>query len=795
MKRLFYFSIVMTAIQYNTFAQTKPELPPDFFDKFSYTLPAGFNYNDSAQLLREVKKIAAELIKWDNRALDNYSISDSTVSYYFLDGYSAENALLGNDDKAIESILQCRQLRPSPDYVEPFRLFLLAYCKACFSHPNDGSLAFRSIYAKILNEEFNKINPSFRKDIVNRSKGLYTAAYTEINWNNLKQELDQSINKSSGKLDHMTATSLLAVYLNYYLRKNYQPLIEEALYFITPSKVKEQQVKIPLRDGVKLNAYMYNDMANPDKLPAIISLSPYPSGSEATKGNVFATNGYIYVYVDTRGRRESEGSFMPYEDDARDFYDIIDWVSKQPWCDGKVATSGGSYLGFDQWQAIRKEYKHPALKAINPMVAVGFGVDFPRSGNMFYPYILQWATYVSGKELNQALFNDSKFWNDKEYALYKNRIPFAKFDSVAGMSNAIFQKWISHPDFDSYWQGILPTKEDYAALDIPVFSITGYYDADQNGSLYYYNQHQKYASQKARDRHILLIGPYEHGGAQWAPNAIQSGIEIEKEAQIPIYKYVIWWFDWVLKGKQKPAFIKDNITYFETGTHKWKGSSSFNKITTDSLELYLTPNIVSNKQRNDVHALTLQKPGDNASVKYTHDISLAIDSAFLFASQKPFDDSLYMASKYNLIFESTPLEKNIVISDKIIARLYTKLNVPDADFELSIEEISPDGKDRNLAYASLRARYRNGGESPQLVNPGEPVQLNFDNAYVYIKKINKGNKIRLIFQSINNPWEEKNYGFGGEVSKEGTEKSRVIEATILTGKNYPSKVVMPYTTD
>ncbi len=611
----------------------------------------------------------------------------------------------------------------------------------------------------------------------------------------MKDEFDQSINKSNSKLNYNTAFSLLDLYQNFYLIKNYQSLIENAHYAITPSKVKEQQVKIPMRDGVKLNAYMYKDVTSSSKLPAIVSLSPYPSGSEAKRGNVFATNGYIYVYVDNRRRRESQGSFMPYEDDARDFYDIIDWVSKQPWCNGQVATSGGSYLGFDQWQAIRKEYKHPALKAINPMVAVGFGVDFPRNGNMFYPYILQWATLVSGKELNDALFFDSKFWNDKQYALYKSRIPFAKLDSVAGMPNAIFQKWVSHPNFDSYWQNILPKKVDYASIDIPIFSITGYYDADQNGSLYYYNQHQKYGNQQAKDKHILLIGPYTHGAAQWSPGVFQNGNIIEAEAQIPIYKYVIWWFDWVLKGKQKPTFIKDKITYFQTGTHQWKGTSSFKKITTDSLELFLSPTIVSNKKRNGLHTLTLQKPSENNSVKYSHDISMPIDSAILFANAKPFDDSLYMISKYNLIFESTPLQKNIIVSDKIIARLFTTLNTPDADFEIKIEELLPNGKSLSLANTLLRTRYRNSSEKPQLIKSGEVIQLNFDNAYVYIKKLTKGSKLRLIFQSINNPWAEKNYGFGGVVSNESTTKPRMIEAKILMSKKYPSKVVVPYTVE
>lgn len=96
-----------------------------------------------------------------------------------------------------------------------------------------------------------------------------------------------------------------------------------------------------------------------------------------------------------------------------------------------------------------------------------------------------------------------------------------------------FQKWVSYPDFDSYWTSILPNKEDYATLDIPILSITGYYDGDQLGA-FYYNNHLKYGGKSATDKHYLLIGPYDHGGSLWHPSPIQNGISIGKEALIPI---------------------------------------------------------------------------------------------------------------------------------------------------------------------------------------------------------------------------------------------------------------------
>jgi len=773
-------------------AQKKPDLPTTFFDNFHYTLPPNFNYNDSLQLHQLIHNLSDSLYVLTETAITKYNIADSFAVFNLVDIRNILQTFLNKNQKAIDGVLQGRLLKPVPNYSAPYGIFVIAYNRTALENTNNLSATFSEKMMMNLKNEFNTSDVDFRNDIINQTKGRYTAAYTETAWKNLRRVADQAIGKNNSTLTFQTATSLIYAYWNYFLRKNYQPAIENLLYTLSPARVKEEQVKIPMRDGVKLNAYVYRNEVATEKEPAIISLSPYPSGNEATRGNVFATNGYVFVYTDTRGRRESEGTFIPYEDDAKDFYDIIDWVSKQPWCNGKVATSGGSYLGFTQWQAIRKQYKHPALKAINPMVAVGFGVDFPRSSNTFYPYILQWGTYVSGKELNDALFGDSKFWSDKAYEVYKKHIPFYKSDSVAGLPNAVFQKWVSHPDFDNYWKNILPNKTDYAALDIPVFTITGYYDADQSGALYYYNNHMQYGNNKAKDNHYMLIGPYEHGAAQWQPAQVQNGEDLEKLAQIPIYKYVLQWFDWVLKAKTKPAFIKDKITYFETGNNKWQGTSSFKNLTKDSLVFYLTRDNVPNKNRKDLMGLSLNKPAQTSSIHYKHDVAMTIDSAMLFESAQPFSDSLYMSWPYTVLFETAPLQKDIILSDRITPEINAMLNVPDADFTCTVYEIAPDGKSRNIGYDYVRVRYRNGGDKPMLAKPGEVVNLRFTNLFVYIKKVAKGSKLRFEFAVANNPWNEKNYGFGGEVSHETTNAPRIIEAKIITGGKDASKLVVPF---
>ncbi|AXY73243.1 CocE/NonD family hydrolase [Paraflavitalea soli] len=783
--------VILLLLPVSSYTQVKPALPRDYFEKYSYTLPDTFNYQNEQALRTEAIKIATALDAYLTAATTQYTI-DSTELYDVISLQVVPALLLQKNTLALETIQRCRALQPSPAYRVPFALIHEAYGRACLRHADDQSAAFATIFQEEFKGVINGIDTSFRGDIVNAQKGSYTTVSIQVNHTELNNITRQAIQLSQGKLPFSSAYSLLEYYFRYDIRQHYQPQLEALLYQLSPARVEEASVMIPMRDNIRLSAFVYRNAVSTEKVPAVVSLSPYPSGTEATRGNVFATNGYAYVYVDSRGRRKSEGTFFPYEDDARDYYDIIDWVSKQPWCNGQVVTSGGSYLGFAQWQAIRKQYRHPALKAINPMVAVGFGIDFPRLANQFYSYILQWAVYVSGKDLNQARFNDYQFWNKVNYTMYKNRLPFAKLDSIAGLPNPFFQKWVSHPDLDKYWTSILPNKEDYATLDLPILTITGYYDADQLGAFYYYNQHHRYASAKAQSQHYLLIGPYDHGGSQWQPGPVQQGIDIEREAQIPIYKYVIWWYDWILKGKPRPAFLQDKVNYFVTGTGQWKSTSSLQKLTKDTLSLYLSPQLVPNPKRKTVYLLDKQKPVKAQDLTYTHDIAQVIDSAFLFARPIPFDDSLYLSSPYNMVFESKPLEKDIILTGKLTAQLYLSLNVPDADFQFTAYEVDPAGKNHTLSTAQLRSRYRKSGDKPVLMKPGEVALHNFEDVFLYIRQVKKGNKLRFVFESVNSPALEKNYGFGGVVSQETATGPRLIKATIHSSAKYPSRIVLPY---
>src|SRR5262245_39854539 len=126
-------------------------------------------------------------------------------------------------------------------------------------------------------------------------------------------------------------------------------------------------VKIPLRDGVHLSATAYLPSGHAAPTPAIFTLTPYVGQTYHDRGLYFAEHGYPFLTVDVRGRGNSEGEFEPLIHEARDAFDVVEWLAQQPYCNGQVAMWGGSYGGYVQWAAAKELPPH--LAAIAPAAA------------------------------------------------------------------------------------------------------------------------------------------------------------------------------------------------------------------------------------------------------------------------------------------------------------------------------------------------------------------------------------------------------------------------------------------
>ncbi len=310
-------------------------------------------------------------------------------------------------------------------------------------------------------------------------------------------------------------------------------------------------VKIPLRDGVKLNATLYKPQDLKEPVPAIFTFTPYISDTYHERGMFFARNGYVFLGIDVRGRGNSEGAFEPFVNEGKDGYEVVEWLAKQPWCNGKVTMWGGSYAGYDQWTVLKEFPAH--LATIVPAAAAHPGTDFPFNNNIYSSYDIQWITYTSGVTPNTKLFGEASYWSDKFSQMYSKHTPFKELDVLVGNPSPVFQKWLSHPTPDDYYDAMVPTEQDYKRISVPILTITGHYDGDQPGAMTYYRRHMLYGSKEAIDNHYLIIGPWDHAGTR-TPNRDVGGLRFGEASLVDLNKLHKDWYDWTMKTGKKPEF-------------------------------------------------------------------------------------------------------------------------------------------------------------------------------------------------------------------------------------------------
>jgi uncharacterized protein len=550
-------------------------------------------------------------------------------------------------------------------------------------------------------------------------------------------------------------------------------------------------MKIPMRDGMQLNATVFLPHGQRDSLPVIFTLTPYIGDSYTERALYFARHGYVYALVDVRGRGNSGGGFEPFANEGRDGYDVVEWLAKQSFCNGKVTMWGGSYAGFDQWTTL-KEFP-PHLATIVPAAAAHPGVDFPFQYNVFAPYVLQWLTFTSGVTGNSSLFGNSGFWTSKARELYNAHRPFQEFDRIVGNPSVVFQKWLQHPTPDAYYDAMVPSPEQYKRIGVPILTITGHYDGDQPGAFTYYTRHMQYGKEDAKENHYLIVGPWDHAGTR-SPKSDVGGLKFGEASVLDLNKLHTEWHDWVMKGGPKPAFLKKRVAYYLVGAEEWKYADSLSAISNSKRVLFLA----SDGTANDVfHSGSLvEKAGSFAAAadKWTYD---PLDNRP--GAIEPDDDPSYLTTQRpvlslfgnGVVYHSEPFAEAMEISGFLRLTLWLALDVPDTDLEAGVYEILADGSSVALTSTEMRARYRESVREEKPVPAGKVEKYVFENFTFFSRRIAKGSRLRLVIDCPNSIRGEKNYNSGGVVATESGKDARTAHITLVHDADHPSALELP----
>jgi putative CocE/NonD family hydrolase len=557
-----------------------------------------------------------------------------------------------------------------------------------------------------------------------------------------------------------------------------------------PAKVKFQWgVKIPLRDGVKLNATVYTPRDQKEPAPCVFTLTPYISQSYHDRGLYFAAHGYPFLTVDVRGRGNSEGEFRPLIQEARDGADVVEWLAQQPYCNGKVTMWGGSYAGYDQW-ATAKEFP-PHLATIVPVASPFAGIDFPMRGNIAFPYNIQWLTFTSGNAAQDRIFADDAFWRAKNREWFESGAAFKQLDAIVGNPSPIFQEWLAHPSVDAYWDSYNPTAEQYAKLSLPILTITGSYDGDQPGAIEHYRRYMKNADAAGRARHYLIIGPWDHAGTR-TPQAEFGGLKFGPASLVDLPQLHLDWYAWTMQGGPKPAFLQKNVAYYVMDADKWRYADTLEGITAESRPYYLD----SVANATDVLAAGslggAQGKGKPDQYVYDpHDVSVAALEASADAQSYTDQRLVHALRGRQLVYHTAPFERDTEVSGFFKLSAWMAIDTPDTDFAVNIYEVRPDGSSIALTTDVKRARYREDLRTPQLVTTREPLRYDFDGFPFTSRMLRQGSRLRVTIGPADSMYSQRNFNSGGDVSAETMRDARAVTVKLYHDRAHPSALYVP----
>lgn len=493
-----------------------------------------------------------------------------------------------------------------------------------------------------------------------------------------------------------------------------------------PRNVKTlDPVFITMPDGVRLAATIWLPEDAADKpVPAILELIPY----RRRDGTVFrdmkmhpyvAGHGFACCRVDIRGSGDSEG-ILPDEYAAQEQDDacaIIAWLAEQPWCTGAVGMTGISWGGFNALQVAAR--RPPALRAIIALCCSDdrYADDVHYFGGNLLTEDGMWSSFILGLG---ALPPDPQIVGDRWRAMWRDRLE---------ASTCWSDVWMRHQRRDVYWK-FGSVCEDFSAIDIPVYAISGWDDT-------YFNAVPRLMEGLSAPRKAL-IGPWTHA----YPFLGDPGPAIHylKEA-------IRWWRHWlegvetgIMDEPAYTAYIKDPhrpAHFYADHPGIWVQEPGWPSSDIRQQVLHL------NGGRLGAHA----EPG--AAMLLRSPVTAGRDCGRYggyggtvpdMAGDQRREDGL------GLCFDTVPLDEDMVLLGAPSVTVNLASDKPQATLTARLCEVWPDGTSTLITWGTLNLSQRASREVPVPLVPGQTVTVNVELNHCG-RRVGTGNRLRLVLSN------------------------------------------------
>jgi putative CocE/NonD family hydrolase len=575
----------------------------------------------------------------------------------------------------------------------------------------------------------------------------------------LEKAFDQQ--RARDSITESDALSLVWAYLSYEAYRSFGPLVA-ALDAADDRRryTFDDRIEIATPDGGHIDALVVRPNKPEKPLAALLEFTIYATRNYAKE---CAAHGYAGIVAYTRGVHESPRNVVPYQSDGDDARAVIEWIAQQSWSDGRVGMYGDGYSGFAAWAAAKR--LPPALKAIAVSATTAPGIDVPMGGHIFQNSAYRWSSYVTNTQAaDEKDYYDDALWRALDQKWYISGWRLRDLGRLFGKPNPIFLRWLDHPSYDRYWQEMIPYQGEFAHIDIPVLTVTGYYAGSEIGALYYFAQHYRY---NTRADHTLVIGPFDDAVMQRGPLAVLQAYPVDQAALIDPRELRYQWFDHVLQGAATPALLQNKVNYEVMGANEWRHVASLDGMAKGPLRFYLDTGT-----SRDAHRLAQRRSSKAAFVHQTVNFADRRDAGWT-----PSTDliSASLATRNDVMFESEPLAKVTEVDGLLSGRLDLTVNKMDMDLYAMLFEHLADGSYIRLfsPVCEFRASYLVDRVHRHLLKAGERQSLPFKCERMTSRRLQPGSRLVFILGINKRPDREINYGTGEDVSTESIADSGI----------------------
>ncbi|MCY3778056.1 MAG: CocE/NonD family hydrolase [Candidatus Aminicenantes bacterium] len=530
--------------------------------------------------------------------------------------------------------------------------------------------------------------------------------------------------------------------------------------------IDESKMPVPMRDGVNLAAHVYRPDA-PGKFPTLMLLRYFRAPFQNEHAEYFAKRGYAVALVDSRGRYDSGGTWVPYVNEPRDGYDAQQWLGQQPWSNGEIGTMGISYNGFTQ--VMPAPLGSPYLKCLVPREnqQTNFGHLY-NDGVMQLNVVFEFGLFTKqGAQTQKILPAEDP---------HSRRLPLmAAVDDFPQVQHV--KDWFAHARYDEYWEAY-GIKEKYGQIQVPAYFMTGWYDnLVHEGWRNFKGFTEEGGSEAARKGTKILVGPWVHGGTNSYPELLD--VELR-------------WYDYWLKGIQNGIDAEPPIKIFVMGPDVWRFENEWPLARTRFKKVYIRSSGKANGDQGD-GALMSSPARDEPPDRYVYDpedpvptLGGQISTHGEIRGRK--DRSSVQSRKDILVYTSEPLERDMEVTGPVDFKLYAASSAVDTDWTATLSDVQPDGQAIHVCEGIRGARFRDSLETPTLIEPGRVYEYDislWETSYVF----KAGHRIRLEISSSNFPRFARNQNIGEPLGT--SDKIVVARQTVYHNAQYPSHLVLP----